>query len=238
MIIIFNKPFNVLCQFTDATGRDTLKNYIQFRDLYPAGRLDRDSEGLLVLTNEGAVQHLISHPRHKLSKTYWVQVEGIPNKQTLQQLTHGVTLKDGVTAPALVKSMQEPDIWPRQPPIRERANIPTSWLELTIREGKNRQVRRMTAAVGFPTLRLIRYAVGPWTIEGLQPGDYKEVSLASLLENPQLMQQWRKMSQQPTSNENVTNNSVLRRKPGTQNQVQRKSARRNRIQRTRNIIKP
>lgn len=199
MIIILNKPFNVLCQFSDASGRDTLKKYIGIRDLYPAGRLDRDSEGLVVLTDEGRLQDLISHPRYKLAKTYWVQVEGIPNDQALAQLAQGVALKDGITAPAQVRRMDEPDIWPRHPPIRERANIPTAWLALTLREGKNRQVRRMTAAVGFPTLRLIRYAVGPWTIEGLQPGQYREVTLDALLESPPLARQWRKMSQQVTA---------------------------------------
>jgi 23S rRNA pseudouridine2457 synthase len=210
MIFILNKPFNVLCQFTDTAGRDTLKNYICIKDLYPAGRLDRDSEGLVVLTDDGKLQSLISHPRYKLAKTYWVQVEGIANDQALAQLARGVTLKDGITAPAQARRMDEPEIWPRHPPIRHRANIPTIWLELTIYEGKNRQVRRMTAAVGFPTLRLIRYAVGPWSIAGLQPGDYREVAMDTLLENPQLARQWRKLSQPPTVNKSVRQDAAAR----------------------------
>ena len=176
MIIIINKPFNVLCQFTDTDDRKTLKDFIRIRDLYPAGRLDRDSEGLVVLTDNGKLQGLISHPRYKLAKRYLVQVEGIPDDSAIQQLSAGVELNDGPTQPAGVRLINEPNnLWPRDPPIRERANIPTSWLELTIREGKNRQVRRMTAAVGYPTLRLIRDAVGPLTLDGLQPGECREI---------------------------------------------------------------
>lgn len=177
MILLFNKPFDVLCQFTDQSGRETLKNYVQHKGLYPAGRLDRDSEGLLLLTDDGRLQHLISHPKHKLDKVYWVQVEGQPDPPALTRLSQGVELNDGLTAPACVRMLDPPDIWPRTPPIRFRANIPTSWLELSIREGRNRQVRRMTAAVGYPTLRLIRVAIGPWQLGNLLPGAYREVEL-------------------------------------------------------------
>ncbi len=175
-IILLNKPFNVLCQFTDGAGRSTLADFVSVPDVYPAGRLDRDSEGLVVLTNDGALQARISHPRHKLGKTYWVQVEGVLDAQALQRLRDGVELKDGPTRPARARVMQEPaGLWPRDPPIRSRKHIPTSWLELSLIEGRNRQVRRMTAAVGHPTLRLIRYRVGSWTIDGLGPGDWVRV---------------------------------------------------------------
>lgn len=173
-LLLFNKPFGVLSQFTDTQGRSTLGDYITEKGVYPAGRLDYDSEGLLLLTDDGRLQHFISHPRHKLFKTYWVQVEGIPEPAALEQLRKGVALRDGVTAPAKVRLIDEPPgLWPRNPPIRYRASIPTAWLELRIREGRNRQVRRMTAAVGHPTLRLIRYAIGPWTLEGLAPGEWR-----------------------------------------------------------------
>ncbi len=174
IVILFNKPFNVLTQFTDASKRQTLADFVSYKNVYPAGRLDRDSEGLLVLTNDGKLQHQISDPRHKIEKTYWVQVEGVPDQKALTQLQKGLHLKDGLTAPAKARIIDEPSIWPRTPPIRKRANIPTTWLELIIREGRNRQVRRMTAATGHPTLRLIRYAIGSWTIEGLQPGEWKK----------------------------------------------------------------
>jgi 23S rRNA pseudouridine2457 synthase len=179
-LVLFNKPYGVLSQFTDQDHRDTLAAYISMPGIYPAGRLDRDSEGLLLLTDDGAWQHRISHPTHKQAKTYWVQVEGEPDDNALQQLRDGVQLKDGPTAPARVKLMAEPVVWPRTLPIRYRATIPTSWLELTIVEGRNRQVRRMTAAVGFPTLRLIRYAVGDWTLNDLQPGQWRELELPKL----------------------------------------------------------
>lgn len=174
-IILFNKPYNVLCQFTDNTGRKTLGDYIQVPGVYPAGRLDRDSEGLVVLTDDGHLQRRISEPRHKLPKVYWVQVEGIPSAAGLQALRLGVLLKDGRTRPAEVHVIPEPALWPRHPPIRHRARIPTTWLELTLREGRNRQVRRMTAAVGYPTLRLVRHAVGDWILDGLAPGRWRVV---------------------------------------------------------------
>ena len=172
MIILFNKPFNVLCQFTDNEERKTLADYITIKNVYAAGRLDFDSEGLVILTDDGKLQNLISDPKHKLEKTYWAQVEGLPNEESLNKLRKGILLKDGLTKPAKVKLIAEPIILERNPPIRIRNNIPTSWIELKISEGKNRQVRRMTAAVGHPTLRLIRYSIGNWTIENLNQGNY------------------------------------------------------------------
>ncbi|MBI3479978.1 MAG: pseudouridine synthase [Nitrosomonadales bacterium] len=179
-ILLFNKPYGVICQFSRDGLHPTLADYIALPDFYPAGRLDTDSEGLLVLTDDGQLQHRITDPKHKLSKTYWVQVEGIANEAAMVQLQRGVQLKDGLTLPAEAQIMDEPaHLWQRDPPVRERKNIPTSWIALTIREGKNRQVRRMTAAVGLPTLRLIRYRIGEWTLQGLAPGE-------SRLENPTL----------------------------------------------------
>ncbi|MGI9324716.1 MAG: pseudouridine synthase [Pseudomonadales bacterium] len=178
-IILLNKPFNVLSQFTDAEGRATLRSYVHERGVYPCGRLDRDSEGLLVLTNDGALQHRLSHPEAKVSKSYWVQVEGVPDEPALQQLRTGLLLKDGMTLPTRCRLMSEPSgLWPRDPPIRERRHIPTSWLELVLREGRNRQVRRMCAAVGHPVLRLIRYRVASWTIDGLACGHSRVIEPA------------------------------------------------------------
>ncbi|HXU92895.1 MAG TPA: rRNA large subunit pseudouridine synthase E [Gallionella sp.] len=172
-ILLFNKPYGVICQFSRDGMHPTLADYIAVPDVYPAGRLDTDSEGLLLLTDDGKLQHRITDPKHKLPKTYWVQVEGVPDETALQQLRRGVALKDGMTLPAEARAMEEPAaLWPRNPPVRFRQSIPTSWIALTIREGKNRQVRRMTAAVGFPTLRLIRYRVGDWTLDGLEPGQW------------------------------------------------------------------
>lgn len=175
-LILFNKPFNVLCQFSGEDENETLKHFIHdpsLNDFYPAGRLDKDSEGLLLLTNDGKIQNLISDPKHKWEKTYWVQVEGLISDEAISRLRDGVELKDGMTRPAKVTLIDEPVIWERVPPIRKRLHIPTSWLELKITEGRNRQVRRMTAATGFPTLRLIRYAVGAYTLKEIQPGQFK-----------------------------------------------------------------
>ena len=172
-IILFNKPYGVLCQFTDKQGRPTLADFIDDKDVYAAGRLDMDSEGLVVLTDDGGLQHKITEPKNKMEKSYWVQVEHNVSDDALQALATGIELKDGKTLAAKAKRINAPtSLWPRNPPIRERRNISTSWLELTIKEGRNRQIRRMTAAVGLPTLRLIRYRVGSWTIDGINSGEF------------------------------------------------------------------
>ncbi|MGV6846752.1 MAG: pseudouridine synthase [Marinibacterium sp.] len=176
-LIAFNKPFGVLCQFSDAQGRATLADFIDIKRVYAAGRLDRDSEGLLLLTDDGRLQARIADPRHKAGKTYLVQVEGVPDEDALTRLRQGVTLKDGRTRPAGARAIPAPDIWARTPPIRVRKTVPDSWIELTLREGRNRQVRRMTAAVGHPTLRLIRWRIGAWTLDGLAPGQWRDLPL-------------------------------------------------------------
>ena len=174
VLIAFNKPFNVLCQFTDSAGRRTLADFVKVNGVYPAGRLDYDSEGLLLLTDDGKLQQRIAEPRHLTKKTYLVQVERSPDAAALALLRRGVQLRDGITAPAVASVVEQPDwLWPREPPIRYRRNIPTAWLEITLTEGRNRQVRRMTAAAGYPTLRLIRVAIGEWSLDGLQPGEWR-----------------------------------------------------------------
>lgn len=180
-LIRFNKPFDVLPQFTDrstvGTPRATLSDFIDVPRVYPAGRLDRDSEGLMLLTDDGRLQARIADPRHKMAKTYWVQIEGLPDAQAIQALCKGVELKDGLTRPAQAKIISEPEsLWNRTPPIRVRKSVPDTWIELTIREGRNRQVRRMTAAVGHPTLRLIRAQIGPWSLAGLDSGQWSDLS--------------------------------------------------------------
>ena len=174
-LIIFNKPFQVLCQFTDEAGRKTLADYVDVKEVYPAGRLDFDSEGLLLLTDDGKLQAKISHPKNKLPKTYWAQVEGIASQEDCDALIAGVQLKDGIAKAVSCKILSEPDLWERVPPIRVRKSIPDSWIELVIDEGRNRQVRRMTAAVNLPTLRLVRVAIGKWSLGDLQPGQTNTV---------------------------------------------------------------
>ncbi|WP_082511550.1 pseudouridine synthase [Devosia sp. Leaf420] len=174
-LILFNKPFDVLTQFTGGTPEETLSGYIKVPDVYAAGRLDKDSEGLLLLTDDGALQAHIASPRFKMPKTYLVQVEGLPSDEALANLRAGVTLNDGPTRPAKVERIDRPDLWPRNPPVRFRKSVPDQWLSLTITEGRNRQVRRMTAAVGHPTLRLVRWRIGDWTLDGLAPGEWRFV---------------------------------------------------------------
>jgi 23S rRNA pseudouridine2457 synthase len=177
MLIALNKPYGVLCQFTTNDGRPTLADYVRQKDVYPAGRLDHDSEGLLLLTDDGVLAHRLTDPKHKQPKTYLVQVDGALGDEAVQALRRGVVLNDGPTLPAIVEHAQEPAwLWPRDPPVRFRKSIPTSWLSITLREGRNRQVRRMTAAVGFPTLRLIRVRIGPYALDGLAPGETRILS--------------------------------------------------------------
>ena len=175
-VILLNKPYNVLCQFSDDQGRSTLRDFVDAPGYYPAGRLDRDSEGLVILTDDGKLQNRIASPDHATSKTYWVQVEGIPNDADLTPIRAGMLLKDGETLPARCKRIDQPYLlFPRQPPIRFRKTVADSWLEITLHEGRNRQLRRMCAAIGFPALRLIRYRVGSWTLDGIQPGEYRKL---------------------------------------------------------------
>ena len=175
-LLLLNKPFGALCQFTAEAGRASLADFVSVPRVYPAGRLDADSEGLVLLTDDGGLQATIANPRHKLPKAYWVQVEGEPGADALRTLERGVELSDGMTLPARAHVIaQPPGLWARDPPIRARRFIPTAWLDLELREGRNRQVRRMTAAVGLPTLRLVRHRIGPWTVEGLAPGKWREV---------------------------------------------------------------
>jgi len=181
--LLFYKPYDVLCQFTDAAGRSTLKDYIPIPNVYPVGRLDRDSEGLLLLTDQGWLQHRLSDPRFGHTRTYWAQVEGCPDNQALAPLHQGLSIQNYVTRPAQARLLSaEPDLPPRDPPVRFRKTIPTTWLELTLTEGRNRQVRRMTAAIGFPTLRLVRVAIAHLQLQGLQPGEWRELEAQELSE--------------------------------------------------------
>lgn len=207
-ILLLNKPFQVLSQFTDSEGRRTLAEYVKMKGFYPAGRLDYDSEGLLLLCDNGQLQARIADPKHKLMKYYWVQVEGEISKKSLDELRQGVALKDGITAPAEATRINAPNAWERVPPIRQRQNSPTSWINIGISEGKNRQIRRMTAHVGFPTLRLIRHKIGPWTINNIAPGNYGE-SQVFLPENTSKNKQNKNQygSKKPSSSRNATKRS-------------------------------
>ncbi len=227
MLLLLNKPFQVLSQFTTDDDKDTLSNYISQPGVYAAGRLDYDSEGLLLLTDNGALQHLIASPAFKMPKTYWAQVEGAITQEAIDALRRGVELKDGITKPAQCQAIDAPDVWPRTPPIRERANIPTSWIQLQITEGKNRQVRRMTAKVGFPTLRLIRAAIGPYSIEGLAPGETQESQITD-----SLLQQVQDFERQKARKAASPNRRSTHRGPRKVPHDQRVSGRKNRTEST------
>ncbi|HQZ45536.1 MAG TPA: pseudouridine synthase [Usitatibacteraceae bacterium] len=189
-LILVNKPYGFVCQFSPSAGRQTLADLVPVPGVYPAGRLDADSEGLLALTDDGRLQARIADPRHKLEKGYWVQVEGVAAPRQLEALRAGVDLGDFVTRPALVESIAEPPgLWPRQPPIRTRREIPATWLDVRLREGRNRQIRRMTAKAGLPTLRLIRYQIGPWTLDGLEPGQWREACARSVISGLSVLRQ-------------------------------------------------
>ena len=202
LIILLNKPFNVLTQFTDTKGRETLATFVDKTGVYPAGRLDYDSEGLLLLTDNGQLQARIANPDNKMEKTYWVQVEGIPSDESLENLRRGVTLNDGPTRPAQVRRIEEPALWPRNPPVRQRNNDSLSWLEIRISEGRNRQVRRMTAHIGHPTLRLVRAAIGPWSLGDLKPGEWRseEIHMPATPRRNRNNQQRPSQSKRPTGN--------------------------------------
>ena len=203
IVILLNKPYGVLCQFSAEGERPTLKHFITAPDVYPAGRLDADSEGLVVLTADGEIQHRLADPRHKQPKTYYVQVEGVPTPEAIAELRSGVALDGTLTRPAEADAVEEPAwLWPRNPPIRFRRHIPTSWLRLVLSEGRNRQVRRMTAAVGLPTLRLVRYSVGEWTIEGLAPGESREIEV------PPMRRQTRRFDARPRADQPTTRDRV------------------------------
>jgi len=184
MLLALNKPMGVLCKFTDDKSRPTLADHVDVPKVYPVGRLDQNSEGLVLLTDDGGLQHRLAHPSAFKWKVYWVQVEGEPTDGALEQLRAGIPLKDGPTRPAKVRRLDEPDLWPRDPPVRFRKSVPTTWLEIQLTEGRNRQVRRMTAHVGFPTLRLVRMAIGPYELDGLQPGQFREVEVVPLPSPP------------------------------------------------------
>lgn len=220
MLLLLNKPFQVLSQFTHDGDKDTLASYVDIADVYPAGRLDYDSEGLLLLTDHGPLQHLIASPKFKMPKTYWVQVEGDITAEAIDQLSKGVELKDGLTKPAKCQRIEAPNIWQRTPPIRERANIPTSWIELQITEGKNRQVRRMTAHVGFPTLRLIRAAIGPYSVENIPVGTYERVEPTETLA-AQVKEFEREKARKPASSHRRRPHSGQRALPNGQRNTRR-----------------